>query len=118
MDQPEASSSSPPNNRNLRKRVRKLASEHDARKNKFTLQEIDGEMYLKRRNGIEPFGYRFSEVHEGWLKPIPLELAALERARQFILNDATYEDVADWIFQVTGRDISALGLWKALRRGY
>lgn len=105
-------------NDELGRRVRYLAKPRSEVKNKPVFKEIDGVQYLKNRARIAPFGYKKSEVHLGWLEPIPLEIEALKRARDFIKGRCKYEDVTTWLLKVTGRSISMMGLHKAVRRGY
>lgn len=61
-----------------------------------------------------PFGYVVDEEDEGWLKPVPLELEALEKAKQY-LKQYSLRQVAAWLTKVTGREISHMGLSKRLK---
>lgn len=58
-----------------------------------------------------PFGYRDHPDNPNLLEPIPLELEALEMAKQH-LRQYTYRDVAVWLEKKTGRYISYHGLKK------
>jgi len=60
-----------------------------------------------------PFGYELDPEDNDILLPIPLELEALERAREHI-KYFSYREVANWIYSVTGRYISYVGLRKRL----
>jgi hypothetical protein len=61
-----------------------------------------------------PFGYKKDETDDGWLIPIPLELEALEKAKQYVKQYAVRK-VAVWLTKVTGREISHVGLSKRLK---
>jgi hypothetical protein len=61
-----------------------------------------------------PFGYKKDENDDGWLIPIPLELEALEKAKQYVKQYAVRK-VAVWLTKVTGREISHVGLSKRLK---
>ena len=61
-----------------------------------------------------PFGYVIDEEDDGWLKPVPLELEALEKAKQY-LKQYSLRQVAAWLTKVTGREISHMGLSKRLK---
>lgn len=61
-----------------------------------------------------PFGYKIDEEDDGWLKPIPLELEALEKAKKHI-NQYSARQVAAWLMTVTGREISHVGLSKRIK---
>lgn len=60
-----------------------------------------------------PFGYVQDENDPDLLLPIPLELEALEKARQH-LRQYSYREVAHWLEEVTGRKISHVGLKKRI----
>lgn len=61
-----------------------------------------------------PFGYRVDEEREGWLQPIPIELDALEKAKQY-LKQYSSRQVAAWLTKVTGREITHVGLLKRFK---
>lgn len=56
-----------------------------------------------------PFGYEVDPEDPNVLLPIPLELEALKLAKKHVKN-FSYRQVADWIYSVTGRKISHVGL--------
>jgi len=58
---------------------------------------------------IVPFGYKKDEENQGWLLPIPKELDALEQAKKY-LKQYSYRQVADWLTEASGRQISHAGL--------
>ena len=61
-----------------------------------------------------PFGYKVSEHDEFLLDPIPVELEALEKAKEY-LNRYSSRHVAAWLTKVTGRYISHVGLLKRVK---
>lgn len=61
-----------------------------------------------------PFGYKIDEEDENILQPIPTELEALEKAKQY-LKQYSSRQVAAWLTKVTGREISHVGLLKRIR---
>ena len=61
-----------------------------------------------------PFGYKENEEDPDWLDPIPFELEALEKAKQY-LKQYSYEKVANWLVKTTGREITRDGLKKRIR---
>lgn len=69
----------------------------------------------RRLLGSIPFGYEISDFDPKLLKPIPKELAALEKAYEH-LKYSSYREVARWLSQTTGRQISAPGLYLLVKR--
>lgn len=61
-----------------------------------------------------PFGYAVDEEEEGWLKPVPVELDALEKAKEY-LKQYSLRQVAAWLTKVSGREISHMGLSKRIK---
>jgi hypothetical protein len=61
-----------------------------------------------------PFGYAVDDEDEEWLKPIPVELDALEKAKEH-LKQYSLRQVAAWLTKVTGREISHMGLSKRIK---
>ena len=68
---------------------------------------------VPRISRIIPFGYRQNEQDPDVLDPIPFELEAIEMARKYV-NQYSYRQVANWVTQKTGREISHVGLRKRL----
>jgi hypothetical protein len=68
---------------------------------------------LKRGAAI-PFGYKQSEEDPDQLDPIPEELKALEKAKQY-LRQYSSRKVAAWLTKVTGRSISHTGLLQRVK---
>ena len=62
---------------------------------------------------IIPFGYKVNEDDKELLDPIPYELEALELARKYI-KQYSLRQVANWLTNKTGREISHIGLRKRL----
>jgi|TARA_A100001035_G_C27459635_1_gene353950 hypothetical protein len=62
-----------------------------------------------------PFGYRVDPENDHILRPIPLELDALEKAKEH-LKQYSYREVANWLTKFTDRYISHIGLMKRVKR--
>ena len=60
-----------------------------------------------------PFGYKINKEDSELLDPIPYELEAVELARKYV-NQYSYRQIANWLTQKTGREISHVGLRKRL----
>ena len=58
----------------------------------------------------EPFGYRRKE--DGTKEPIPEQLAALDKALDYLKAGCSLKSVRDWLEKRTGRYISIIGLRK------
>ena len=79
------------------------------------LQGEKGEWYPIVRVGRHvPFGYKQDEEDEMLLIPIPEELELLEKAKLF-LQDYSVRQVAKWLSDNSGRNISHVGLYKRVR---
>lgn len=61
-----------------------------------------------------PFGYKVSDTDPNVLDPIPSELEALAKAKEFLKRYASRK-VAAWLTKQTGRSISHTGLLKRVR---
>ena len=76
------------------------------------------EGYIKRKTSTIPFGYEPSEV-EGYFKPIPEQIEALEIAEDLVASESiTLRDACDWIEFKTKRSITAAGLKKHIDKKY
>jgi hypothetical protein len=64
-----------------------------------------------RRTSTIPYGYKLDENNNKTLLPIPEELAAYRKAKDY-LQSCSYREVATWLSATTGRSISAQGLRK------
>ena len=60
-----------------------------------------------------PFGYKINKEDSELLDPKPYELEAVELARKYV-NQYSYRQIANWLTQKTGREISHVGLRKRL----
>ena len=76
------------------------------------------EEYIKRKSSTIPFGYEESE-DEGYLKPVPDQLEALEVAEDLVTAESiSLRDACDWIEFKTKRSITAAGLKKHIDKKY
>ena len=62
-----------------------------------------------------PFGYEAHEQDEDILVPVIEELEALELAKEY-LREYSYREVAGWLSDRTGREISHIGLRKRIQK--
>ena len=60
-----------------------------------------------------PFGYQEDPEDSDMLLPIPRELRALEKAKEY-LQQYSYREVSLWLEKQTGRSISHVGLKKRI----
>jgi|TARA_R100000455_G_C6247992_1_gene105273 hypothetical protein len=60
-----------------------------------------------------PFGYKEDPDDDDLLLPIPRELRALEKAKEY-LQQYSYREVANWLTKQTNRSISHMGLKKRI----
>jgi hypothetical protein len=60
-----------------------------------------------------PFGYKEDPEDNDVLQPIPRELRALEKAKEY-LQQYSYREVSNWLTKQTGRSISHMGLKKRI----
>ena len=61
-----------------------------------------------------PFGYKVDEEDKDILVPIIEELEALDLAKEY-LREYSYREVARWLSDRTGREISYIGLRKRIK---
>ena len=64
-----------------------------------------------RRTSTIPYGYKLDDNNKKTLLPIPEELEAYRKAKDY-LQSCSYREVATWLSATTGRSISAQGLRK------
>ena len=77
------------------------------------------EGYIKRKTSTIPFGYELDTEEEGYLKPIPEQLEALEVAEDLITGESiSLRDACDWIEYKTERRITHAGLKKHIDKKY
>ena len=62
-----------------------------------------------------PFGYREHKTDDKLLVPIIEELEALDLAKEY-LHEYSYREVARWLSDRTGREISYVGLRKRIQK--
>ena len=78
------------------------------------LQEDSVWLEIPRISRTIPFGYEVYEEDKDVLIPIVEELEALELAKDY-LTEYSYRDVARWLSDRTGRQISHIGLRKRVQ---
>ena len=79
------------------------------------IQEEDEWIAIPRIARTVPFGYALDPENEHILRPIPIELDALKKAKEH-LKQYSYREVANWLSTFTGRSISHIGLMKRVKR--
>jgi len=72
-------------------------------------------LMIPRISRTIPFGYEVHEQDEDILVPIIEELEALELAKDY-LKEYSYREVAGWLSDRTGREISHIGLRKRIQK--
>ena len=72
-------------------------------------------LMIPRISKTIPFGYKTHEDDEDILVPIIEELEALELAKDY-LKEYSYREVAGWLSDRTGREISHIGLRKRIQK--
>lgn len=73
----------------------------------------DDFMSIPRIARTIPFGYQEDPDDKDMLLPVPRELRALEKAKEY-LKQYSYREVANWLTKQTGRSISHMGLKKRI----
>ena len=77
------------------------------------------EGYIKRKTSTIPFGYELDEEIEGYLKPIPEQIEALQIAEDLVAGESiSLRDACEWIEYKTERRISPAGLKKHIDKKY
>ena len=77
------------------------------------------EGYIKRRTSTIPYGYELVTETEGYLKPIPSQINALEVVSEMVHGDEISLAVAvDWLEASTNRTMSRMGLKKHIDKKY
>ena len=77
------------------------------------------EGYIKRNTSTIPFGYQMDNESSTFLKPIELELEALQIAENMVVNEeVSLQAACDWLEYKTDRRISAPGLKKHIDKKY
>ena len=77
------------------------------------------EGYIKRRTSTIPYGYELDIEEEGYLKPIPAQINALNVVAEMVHGDEISLAVAvDWLEASTNRTMSRMGLKKHVDKKY
>tara|TARA_R110000824_G_scaffold86459_1_gene213891 strand:+ start:389 stop:817 length:429 start_codon:yes stop_codon:yes gene_type:complete len=82
--------------------------------NPVGLKDDNEWLEIPRISRTIPFGYKEHKTDDKLLVPIIEELEALELAREY-LNEYSYREVAGWLSERTGREISHVGLRKRIQ---
>ena len=76
-------------------------------------------MYKQRTSSTIPFGYELDTEIEGYLKPIPEQIHALNVVSEMVHGDEISLAVAvDWLEASTNRTMSRMGLKKHIDKKY
>ena len=78
------------------------------------LKEDNEWLEIPRISRTIPFGYKVDEEDKDILVPIIEELEALDLAKEY-LREYSYREVARWLSDRTGREISYIGLRKRIK---
>ena len=77
------------------------------------------EGYIKRKTSTIPFGYELDANIDGYLKPIPNQIHALNVVSEMVHNEEISLAVAvDWLEETTDRKMSRMGLKKYIDKNY
>ena len=82
--------------------------------NPVGLKDDNEWLEIPRISRTIPFGYKLHKTDDKLLVPLIEELEALELAREY-LNEYSYREVAGWLSERTGREISHVGLRKRIQ---
>ena len=82
--------------------------------NPVGLKDDNEWLEIPRISRTIPFGYKPHKTDDKLLVPIIEELEALELAKEY-LNEYSYREVAGWLSERTGREISHVGLRKRIQ---
>ena len=82
--------------------------------NPVGLKDDNEWLEIPRISRTIPFGYKLHKTDDKLLVPIIEELEALELAKEY-LNEYSYREVAGWLSERTGREISHVGLRKRIQ---
>lgn len=70
----------------------------------------------ERKGRVVPLGYKVSEEDDRVLVQIPEHMELINKAKNFIENNCTYKETAEWLSHHTGRKITGMGLREVLKR--
>ena len=82
--------------------------------NPVGLKDDNEWLEIPRISRTIPFGYKLHKTDDKLLVPLIEELEALELAKEY-LNEYSYREVAGWLSERTGREISHVGLRKRIQ---
>jgi hypothetical protein len=75
--------------------------------------------YIRRTSSTVPFGYELDGDFEGYLKPIPEELAILKEVAESVFHGEISLGIGvDWLEAETGKSMSRPGLKKYVDKIY
>jgi|TARA_B100001939_G_scaffold77777_1_gene65693 hypothetical protein len=75
--------------------------------------------YIRRTSSTIPFGYELDVDFDGYLKPIPDELAILNEVAESVFhNEISLGIGVDWLEAETGKKLSRPGLKKYVDKKY
>ena len=72
-------------------------------------------IYKRRLSSTIPYGWKLVEGSTDLLEEVPLEVAYLEKAKEY-LKGSSYREVAKWLSAKTGRKISHVALYKMAKK--
>ena len=78
-------------------------------------QKKEQTIYKRRLSSTIPYGWKLVEGSTDLLEEVPLELAYLEKAKEY-LKGSSYREVAKWLSAKTGRKISHVALYKMSKK--
>ena len=70
----------------------------------------------ERKGRVIPLGYKVSQEDEKLLVQIPEHMEMIDKAKNFIDNNCSYKETAEWLSHHTGRKITGMGLREVLKR--
>ena len=77
------------------------------------------EGYIKMRTSTIPYGYELAAEEEGYLKPIPAQINALNVVSEMVHgNEISLGVAVDWLEASTNRTMSRMGLKKHIDKKY
>ncbi len=77
------------------------------------------EGYIRKRSSTIPFGYELDEQYKGYLKPIGIEIEALNQVTELVHNkQISLAEGVDILQFKTNRTLSRMGLKKVVDKKY
>ena len=71
--------------------------------------------YKRRTSSTIPFGWELVEGSKDLLEVVPEEMELLEKAKEY-LKGSSYREVAKWLSNRSGRDISHVTLYRMTKK--